>query len=104
MQTHTVYEVIKVVYDSEDNESYESSGIFFFAEKEAISFVSSERYYRAFSVRANRRNKGTFNDYVRKRVIEIFDSVKEYDKSADQRDKDIALGKLTERERQLLGL
>jgi len=104
MQDITIYEVLKVRYDSEGNDTYKESGIFFSTKGEALAFVASGRYYKMFSERAEKCSKGLFDRFVCKRVIKVFDNVDDYDKFADLRDRDIALSKLSDRERKLLGL
>jgi hypothetical protein len=105
MQDIAIYEVLKVRYDDEGNESfYGESGIFFSTEGEALAFVASDRYYEMFSERAEKRNKETLNRFVCKRVLKVFDNVAEYDTFASLRDREIALNKLSDRERKLLGL
>jgi hypothetical protein len=108
MQEITFYEVLRAKFDDEGNYTTEKSGIIFRSEGDALEFAASHRYEDCFGELATRFSKLTKppppTELVTKRMLIVYSDLTEYDKAKECTDRLIALEKLSQRERSLLGL
>ena len=106
MKTHVFYEITKNADSVEGRGPTLSTGIAFTNEESAIEFAGSERY-KPFAVMGVVNPQYAKHD-VRKVVVQVFETVDDHDDNVESakeiREKEKALEKLSQREKELLGL
>lgn len=108
MQTIEVYSVTENTDKTEGRGPRKDVGIYFLKEEDALKFVSSKKHYGKYAVMGFVDEKRPYGNNIERKIFEIFDSIEDYEKdgisAANERKRLNALEKLTQEEKELLGL